>query len=69
VLQKFLLLLADRTDGRAYATTVSLSDTLSVNYVLWLNGASSSSFSILMHIPQTCMKCWKQPINPSSTDR
>jgi len=36
-----LLLLADRTNGRAYATVLRLSVVcLSVRNVLWLNGAS-----------------------------
>jgi len=38
-----ILFLADRTNGRAYATVLRLSVCLSVclrRYVLWLNGAS-----------------------------
>ena len=42
-LSLFIVLLAHRTNGRAYATVLRLSVRLSVRlwcYVLWLNGAS-----------------------------
>jgi len=41
--ETIIIILADRTNGRAYATVLRLSvvvSRLSVMYVLWLNGAS-----------------------------
>jgi len=34
-----ICLLADRTNGRAYATVLRLSSSVVCRYVLWLNGA------------------------------